>query len=335
MFSKNSNFFLKCDSCNYICSKKQHFNQHCSTDKHKRLIMANKNSNKNSENINDDSYYCISCDYKCSKKHHYNQHCLTTKHLLTINSEKIVKKVKNSSHQLPSYICDDCNKRYLHLSSLYKHKKKCFKNENIIDLLQKNQEFLKEIIAEQNKNISEIIKNQQVSTNTTNNIITTNNKNTFNLQIFLNEKCKDAMNINEFLDSIKYKVSDIENFADYGYVESMSKLFINNLKLLSIYKRPIHCSDVKREILYIKDADDKWEKDENKTKIIKAIKKVDFNNIKNIEQWKKMNPHFHDIENKQNETYNKIIMESMSGEDPLYDKIVTNISKNVIIDKTS
>jgi hypothetical protein len=256
-----------------------------------------------------------------------------------------LKEIKNAIEIKCVIIkCDTCNKEYHTNSGLWKHKKICEKGSNSLDTvteninseyiiseLRKNQEFLKELLLEQNKNISELVKNQQIITNTTTNNIS--NKNTFNLNIFLNEKCKDAMNITDFVDSIKHSVQDVENIGTYGFIEGISKLFIQNLKLLSIYKRPIHCSDAKREILYVKDSN-KWEKDENKTTLLNAIKNLDHKNIMNIDKWKKENPECNDYDSKKNEIYNKIMFESMSGESNNYNKIISNISKTVIIDKT-
>jgi hypothetical protein len=173
-----------------------------------------------------------------------------------------------------------------------------------------------------------------------NNIVTNNNSHnkTFNLNFFLNEQCKDALNISEFVSSIKLDINDLENTGKVGYVEGITKIIVNNLKSLDIFKRPIHCSDIKREILYIKD-EDKWEKEsEEKDKLTKAIKVIANENIKQINKWKRKNPECKDPESMKNNEYLKIVSNAMSGstEDETnknINKIISNVAKEVVIDK--
>jgi hypothetical protein len=172
------------------------------------------------------------------------------------------------------------------------------------------------------------------SNNTTNN--TTNNK--FNLNFFLNEQCKDALNIMDFVNSLTLKLTDLENVGKLGYTEGITKIFINGLKQLDVFKRPIHCSDLKREILYIKD-DNTWEKENvEKEKIKKAIKTISHNNIKQIPEWQKEYPQSTDITTKKHDQYMKIVGESMGGftteeNEKYYNKIIKNVAKEVIIEK--
>jgi hypothetical protein len=234
------------------------------------------------------------------------------------------------------------------MSSLCKHKKSChnivknesnqnyssgINNEDILKIFleqSKENKDLKELLVEQNKLIVEMMKSHQGLPNITNN--TTNNNN-FNINLFLNEKCKDALNLMDFVNQIKGNVKDLENIGVFGFVEGISKIFVRELKSLSVYKRPIHCTDVKREKLYVKD-DDKWEKEEeSKPKIIKAIKYITHNNIKALNQWQKENPLYCDSTSKDSDRHNQIIIEIMSDEEKLYNKIITNVSKNVVIDK--
>jgi len=177
--------------------------------------------------------------------------------------------------------------------------------------------------------------------NVTNNIQTNsncNNNNTFNLQFFLNEKCKDALNINEFVDSIKIQMSDLENFAHMDYANGISKILLKNFNNLDTYSRPIHCSDSKRETLYIKE-NNCWTKEEDDKPILKkAIKQVAFKNIKLINEWVKEHPGCQDPTTKQNVKYNKIVMNSMSGgtieeQHDNLEQIVKNVTKAVVIDK--
>jgi hypothetical protein len=194
-------------------------------------------------------------------------------------------------------------------------------------LIQENKEFknlILELIKKDNLNI----------TNNTNN---SHNK-TFNLQFFLNEECKDALNISEFVSSIKVELEDLEATGRLGYVEGVSRIMNKNLKELDINKRPIHCSDLKREILYIKN-DDQWIKEEETKPILKkAIKQVAYENIKQINEWKKKYPDCTDSESRKNDLYLKIVGNSMSGlttEEQLknYEKIVSKVAKESIIDK--
>jgi hypothetical protein len=165
-----------------------------------------------------------------------------------------------------------------------------------------------------------------------------NNNKTFNMQVFLNETCKDAINLTDFINQIQVSIDDLEETGNLGYAEGISKLFINNLNGIDYTRRPIHCSDFKREILYIKD-ENKWTKDdENNSNLTKAIKVVASKNIKQIIEWQKLHPDYSDPESKQNDKYMQIVLNSMSGstkEEAMknYEKIIKNIAKETIIDK--
>jgi len=244
------------------------------------------------------------------------------------------------------YNCE-CGNIYKHYSGLWRHKKKCVKEkktENIIEtennnispelilsIIQQNQEF-KDLLIEQNKTIIELSKNNTIINNTSN----SNNK-TFNLQVFLNETCKDAMNIMDFVDSIKIQLSDVESIGELGYVNGMSKLIIKHLNALEENMRPVHCSDPKRESLYVKDAN-VWEKEdpENK-KIKKAIKYISHKNICALPQWRAKYPDCIYSDSKKSDQYNHIVVEAMGGsgdnDAEKADKIVKKIAKEVIIDK--
>jgi hypothetical protein len=197
----------------------------------------------------------------------------------------------------------------------------------VLNVVNQNNELTKRIV--------------ELSSNTTmtncNNTNNSHNK-TFNLQIFLNEQCKDALNIKDFVESIQVQISDLENTGKNGYVEGISKIFINNLEQLNTHSRPIHCSDSKREILYIKN-DNQWTKDdEQKTNLTKAIKEVANKNIKQISEWQKLNPEYNDPDSKQNDKYMKIVLNSMSGstveeQKNNINKIIKNVAKEVIIEK--
>jgi hypothetical protein len=284
-------------------------------------------------------YFCETCDYKCCKQSEYNKHISTNKHKIlqnpTLNSEKKV------------YICN-CGKIYKHSSTLYAHKKNCKikESETNIDINDKDQLILMlikqnaELIKEQG-NIRQMIVEQQnvvleIAKNGTHNTTNSHNK-SFNLQFFLNETCKDAMNIMDFVDSIKLQLCDLERIGELGYVEGISNIITSNLNALDVTQRPIHCADKKREILYIKD-EDKWEKEDNdKKKIRKVIKRVATKNMCLIPKFKEAHPDCSKSSSYYSDQYNKIIVEACggSGDNDLEkeDKIIRNITKVTTIEK--
>jgi hypothetical protein len=286
-------------------------------------------------------YNCETCDYHTSRKSQFERHFLTDKHLKLTNTYQNVP---------PQNICN-CGKIYKHRQSLYNHKKSCntFINTNtfnkindeelsdkqlIMMLIKDNSEF-KNMMFEQNKSMMELVKNGTHNTNT----INSHNK-TFNLQLFLNDTCKDAINLSDFINQIQISVKDLEETGKLGYAEGISKVFIKNLNDIDYNMRPIHCSDSKRETLYIKD-DNQWTKDdEQKSNLTKAIKQVANKNIKQISEWQKLNPDYSDPDSKLNDKYMKIVLNSMSGStkeeaEKNYEKIAKNIVKEVVIEKSS
>jgi hypothetical protein len=316
--------------------------------------MENKEINYNNENK--DNHICKICDYKCSYLSEWNRHITTRKHLvskdgnnLETNGTKFGKKNKitepNDFHQ-----CENCKKDYKTLSGLWKHKKKCLENsevnnnceplnitaELVIEIIKQNQELQKQN-NELQKQMLEVIKNGTNNTNINNSNNNSNNK-TFNLQFFLNEECKDALNISEFVSSIKVQLEDLETTGRLGYVEGVSRIINKNLNDLDQTKRPIHCSDAKREVLYIKN-DDQWVK-ENETKPIltKAIKQIANENIKQISEWRKKYPDCTDSDSRKNDLYLNIVSNAMSGttveeQTTNYEKIITKVAKEVVIEK--
>lgn len=270
-------------------------------------------------------FECKKCEYICYKKNEWIRHISTRKHT----------NVDTENEQTKKYVCE-CGKEYNHRQSLSLHRKKCSVNTNnmIFDIIKQNQEF-KELIVEQNNKIIELSKTHNVTTNNYNNTTTTNN-NRFNLNFFLNEQCKDALNINDFVESIKLTLKDLENVGSLGFINGISNIFVKELKQLDVYKRPIHCSDLKRETIYVKD-ENIWEKEnEEKDKIKKAIKQVAHKNVKQIYEWKNVNPGCKDSASCKNDQYMQILCESMGSEaegEEQYNKIVKNLAKEVIIDK--
>jgi hypothetical protein len=269
---------------------------------------------------------------------------LTSKHQKKV---EILQNTTNLVPKVPEFICNNCNKKYKHHSSLYNHKKNCIiekenedknnKNNNeispelIMSVLQQNKE-LQTMLIEQNKTIIELSKNNSI---TNNNITHTNSHNKeFNLNFFLNETCKNAMNITDFVDSIKLQLSDLENVGKIGYVEGLSKIIIKNLNALDVTERPVHCSDSKRDTMYVKD-EDKWEKEnENNHKVLKAIEDIANKNSKQVNEWKKKNPECASSKSHKADVYSHIMIEAVcSNNDTNNNKILKKIAKEVTIDK--
>ena len=313
----------------------------------------------------DKTFSCEDCHYKCSKKSDWDRHLLTSKHQKTykilINTDKC--DAENATI-INSFICN-CGKEYKHRQSLFNHKKKCvnnkpneniFENEDfennithitpelIIEIIKQNQEF-KEIIIEQNKQnvelqkqMLEVCKNGTHNTTNNNNTHTNSHNKAFNLNFFLNETCKDALNIQDFVSSIKPSIDDLENTGRRGYIEGISNIILKGLNKLEQHFRPIHCSDQKREILYIKD-DNQWIKETDDKPILKkAIKTIANENIKKIRDWRDSNPDCTDSDSKKNSLYLKIVSNSMNGSteeesSKNISKIISNVVKETVIDK--
>jgi hypothetical protein len=307
--------------------------------------MVTFSDNKTSKNI--PKFYCNLCDFLCCKKGDWNRHILRQKHInLTLSNDVCDNK---TSKNISPYTCNICDKNYNSRNGLWNHKKKCNKNEKNTLLenndkpqtneVQELKEFMKYLMKENSelKNMMlDVCKNG--TNNTTNNNNNTNSHNkTFNLQFFLNETCKDAMNIMDFVESIKVQLCDLEKVGQIGYVEGISNIIVKNLNSLDETKRPVHCTDAKREVLYVKD-EDKWEKENNdKQKIRKVIKEVAYKNTKMLKEYKLIHPDCDKSESRFSDQYNKLIIEAMGGKGDndleKEDKIIKNIAKEVTIDK--
>ena len=289
-------------------------------------------------------FVCEKCDYKCSKQSDYDKHILTLKHKMDYTDD-----VLDDAKVATQYFCE-CGKEYKHRQGLWKHQNSKIneelnekQNENISNKNdQANKDNLIEYLIKENSEFKTLImelikKDNNISNSNINSTVNSHNK-TFNLQFFLNEQCKDALNIGEFVDSIKLQLTDLENTGRTGYVEGISKILIKNLNELDVIKRPIHCSDLKREVLYIKD-NDKWSKeDDDKQVIKKAIKDVANKNIRQIPEWTNLNPDCKQSDSKKNNQYLNIVMNAMSGGSSEEQQnnilqIVKNVSKIVVIDK--
>ena len=293
-----------------------------------------------------EKYVCELCDYSTSRSSQYKRHLETDKHQNNEKSTFCQQISTNGTTQGSQFVCD-CGKIYKERSGLWRHKKKCSdtkdfdsikekaktitdKDELIMFLIKECTDY-KNMLMEQQGMMMKVIENG-VGNNSHNNNCNNNNK-TFNLQVFLNETCKDAMNITDFVDSIKLQLPDLEKFAEVGYVDGISSIINSNLKALDITHRPVHCTDKKRETMYIKD-DNQWTKeDENKTKLRKVIQKISNKNINLLTQFREKYPSYRDSSSKMSDKYDKMVLEVMTTDSEKDDKIIRNISNITTIDK--
>ena len=272
--------------------------------------------------INPKKYCCKKCNYNTSSNKDYNKHILTRKHQILINPNKKIPKIPNL------YICI-CGKSYKHASSLCGHKKKCNYEEKEDDNKDLNYKEMFIQMMDKNNELQQTIKDIIPKIGNT----TYAQNNNFNLQLFLNEDCKDALNIKDFVNSLQLQLKDLDNTGKMGFVEGTSKIFIEGLNKLEITKRPIHCSDINEEILYIKD-NDIWEKEnKNNDKMKQAIDEITDANMKQMPEWVKRNPTFAN-----DEDYLKVISNIMnvmdnSKQNKQKEKIINNVAKETLIDE--
>lgn len=309
-------------------------------------------------------FCCDLCCYSSSRKSQYDRHLTSQKHLDNLDNDMDNNKVRRHK-------CI-CGRKYNYVSGLSKHKKKCsiyIKNEYdaqygydessdnikhvketailsnlVLEVVKNNSDLQKQCMELQKQNhefqqkvmdsFQEVCKN---GINNTNNINTNSHNKTFNLNFFLNETCKNAMNISDFVNSIQIQLSDLENVGQVGFINGISDIIVKNLKVLDVTQRPIHCTDSKREVMYIKD-EDKWEKEnEENIKIRKVIKHIAYKNTKLLSEFKSKYPDCGRSESKYADKYNKLIIEAMGGRGDndleKENKIIKKIVKEVIIDK--
>lgn len=344
-YQKNRQNYV-CKNCDYFTSKYSDFIKHETTRKHL------KNSLEINGNQNVSAYYdCSYCKYNTCIKSNYDKHLLSEKH----------KKNVSGEHKDPKHICSQCNKEYLNYSGLWKHKKNCVvinetkenlqntftpalfmeilkENKDIQNVLIEQNKELQNKLLEHSKQIIELTSKQMVVNNNTNNTNTNSNNtqnNQFNIQFFLNDTCKDAVNIDEFIKDIQISISDLENVGNQGYVQGISDIIIKNMRTLGLTKRPMHCTDIKRETIYIKDAD-KWEKDSEGKPIIKnVISRVAKKNLAKFQDWYKDHPEATVLDTKDNEMSHKLIRQSFGDGDidVLQNKVVKQLTKETHVDK--
>lgn len=279
-------------------------------------------------------FKCELCDYSSSRKSHYDRHILTAKHK---NREKYNQNQEKSTEKINmvcEFICD-CGKSYPYRSSLYNHKKNCKKIINKINnetnIIQNDNKFLENekynsILKENEelkKQIIEIL--PKIGNNTTN----IHNNNNFNINVFLNEKCKNAINMGDFIKSLEISLEQLVYTNKNGLVEGLSKSIVDNMNKLSIYERPLHCTDVKRETIYIKD-NDSWLKDDNKDVIKDVIKDASIKNYNALNNWKEDNPDFSDDE-KKSQFFSKTISTIGKSTAIIDEKIIKNLCKETYV----
>jgi hypothetical protein len=301
--------------------------------------MLTKKTPKNAKN-----FYCNKCDFICSKQSEWDRHLITRKHkIVAIVDKNIVQKTPNI---IAMFTCE-CGKGYSHRQSLSFHKKKCEYSNQISDVIESdkdkkvdyNEKDVILLLLNQNNQLQNQIMTmckERTNTSINNGNINSNNK-TFNLNVFLNEECKDAMNIMDFVDSLQIQLADLEKVGKLGFVEGITNLIVKNLQALDVHKRPVHCSDTKREILYVKD-ENKWEKENQENKRLKrAIKHIAHKNSKMLPEFKAKYPDCVFSDSNKSDEYNKIIIESMGGlgndDEDNENKIIKKLAKEVIIAK--
>ncbi len=294
-------------------------------------------------------YWCQKCDYNTVNLYDFKKHCETNKHKTAILAMPIAELAMDLSQKSQhDYTCE-CGKIYKDNSGLWRHKKRCNTSttELVLQLIKDNKEMQKLIMEQsqamqqQNNTLTTIVqdvcKNGIVCNNA--NINTTNSHNkSFNINVFLNETCKDAMNMSDFVISIKMNLDDLEHVGRKGYIEGISNIIVKNLNDLEQPQRPLHCSDNKRETIYIKD-NDKWVKEEdNKPVLTKAINVIANENIKQIKKWRDKHPDCTASDSIKNNLYLKIVSNSMNGltEEEGHqniNKIISNVAKTTCINK--
>jgi len=288
-------------------------------------------------------FVCDKCHFISHNKKDYNRHLLTRKHL---NVDKMLTNSPNFASITPHQLCYcECGKEYKHRQSLSIHKKQCTRTAQAEPIPNHNTNISPELIIEmikQNNELQKQILELCKTTTVTNNNNTINNNNnshnkTFNLQIFLNDTCKNAMNLTDFVSSLQIDLKDLESVGELGFVNGLSKLIINGLNDLEECERPVHCSDLKRESMYVKD-DNKWEKeDAENTKMKKALKQIAHKNIKMLPVWKTQNPDCKRSDSHLSDKYSHMVIEAMGGsgdnDDEKANKIIRKIAKEVTIRK--
>ena len=308
-------------------------------------------------------YICKNCNFECSKKSSYDRHILTAKHkLMTNGKSKVSNTIVTESY---NHVCKYCNKEYKHPSGLSRHMKTCklkekketkedervVKDNNkeiankdlVIELIKQNQDF-KELIITKDKQNQELqgqnqeLQGKLLEVAKEGKTINNNQTNNFNLNVFLNEDCKNALNLIDFINSLKPSIHDVESMGRLGYVDGLSSIFVNALRNMDVTERPIHCTDIKRETVYVKDKD-KWELETtDKSKLKETLNRIEEKNLEMLPAWQEENPNFANMNTRENDEYINISLNSLGSENATEkqkqtNKIIKNVLKEVTVDK--
>lgn len=327
---------LFCEKCDYTCCRLGDFKKHLATRKHETTTS---DSSKISEKL-----FCAKCHYTSSNTRDFNKHLNTAKHTRTTSEKSKV------------FSCNKCNREYKHHSSLWKHQNTCnieakgdtdvqSLRDVTMELIKNNtedKESWKTIVMELVKSNSDLQKQSndlqkqviELCKNGTVNNTTNNNNNRFNINMFLNEKCRDAINLSDFIQTLEVSREDLENTGRLGFVDGISKIIMDHLKQLDVSERPIHCTDVKRETLYIKD-ENEWKKDEDTENMNRVIQAVSRNSVRTLQDWKENNPDYIDGDSDFSRSCITMQLNSLAGDkrNQLYPKVVKIIAKKVAVDK--
>jgi len=303
------------------------------------------------------TFRCEKCNFECSKKSNYELHLTTAKHKMITND--------NEKQATLKHVCKYCNKEYKHASGLSRHTKTCkykeqelikeeikeeikeveivvkddnkeIANNNVIELIKQNQDF-KELIIEQQKQNQEL-QGKLLEVAKEGKTINNNQTNNFNLNVFLNEDCKNALNLIDFINSLKPSIHDVESMGRLGYVDGLSSIFVNALRNMDVTERPIHCTDIKRETVYVKDKD-KWELETtDKSKLKETLNRIEEKNLEMLPAWQEENPNFANMNTRENDEYINISLNSLGSENATEkqkqtNKIIKNVLKEVTVDK--
>ena len=270
-------------------------------------------------------FSCETCDFVCRSTYERNRHLMTQKHKIRTNTSE---KAWNSANSIN--VSCLCGKQYKHASSLWNHKKKCVgKNEKIALDKDKLIEMLLEKNTELQSGIMDLLKKGTTQNN--NHTMNHSHNKTFSLNFFLNDTCKDAMNITDFVESIKIQLGDLDTIGESGFVSGITDIIVKELRTIDVNKRPLHCSDAKRETMYVRDRD-KWEKEDDQNhKLNQMIDTLSHNNLKKLADWKEAHPRSRESSSVQSDQYNQIVLAALDTSKENNTKIIKNLAKEVKI----
>lgn len=347
---------FSCKICDYFTDKISNLKKHFETEKHKNRALVNV-----CPCLCDEKVAAQKMDYLCDDISFNEKNVIDQE--MAASSKKVADCIKSSREKTtlidcindiePNYQCKKCKRQYKKYNSYWKHEKRCsvdvskIHNQGYMSMINKlineNRELRNFVIDQSNeyKKETKSMMNKMLELSSTKNTIVTNTingditNNRLNINVFLNEKCKDAMNLTDFIETVQITDVDLENNAQLGFVNGISKIILDNLKQLSIFERPIHCTDIKRETIYIKD-EDKWEKEEDMKKIKNAIQEISRKSIVHLSQWREENPNYVDLDSELGEKYISMNKASIAGtnREIYHNKIIKKVAKETMIDKS-